>query len=699
MKLILQSQRDIDRQLPLLFAPSESCGLEIYVQESKAFQEKTWLPLGNIRADVKFPERDESEDFLVRGFVWHIVSPEALEEGLKKCIDSKYFETNKETVQQEVQKIIHACCFRLGLLYPILDASAMSLFPLQYPTTFVVDTNAVLWGAMNFIARYCGHTARIKIPSVVCQEIDNIADRFKSHLRKANNSNQRFKCLKERHESQGAQRALLQLEFSDTEVERPLSTSDPFRVIFQPDNEPDFKGLELDKVQRSMADRLIFETARQHQRELSANHPIYMLTSDQGVARMAMIEGMKVLYFRADGTESPLGRQLPSVQYHPFQPELTATSLPCLLWELATSFQRVRIGSLNDDEPFVELTTHGTWNPDQAKEDLLWCRYNLPEYSTPPVTQSQIEGGEEPIDEVLSLPPVPKKENTNPVQEDADLEPTQEQSGTVTGLYAVSPTRLLELIYILGSKSPSSVAEALVAINLKQTSFEEYARFLLSGGFIIYHDGTITSQPKLRTLVESLQSLNRDKIAEQFLQFPAIQTFVEFVRNVADAKDWRDRFKKEVSKKNGVISGLKSLAEVAGLVFEIPHQGIFYTSETPKVEEFIVYAHNIYTALSLEEGEEYILTGRWLENLAIEYRIHPIVSRRLIQEAIDANLLSCIFEGSTPDRRFDQHTLDVLVPIDDKTTIQRFQIYRGSFLIPGRATIRIKIERQTHESI
>lgn len=111
--------------------------------------------------------------------------------------------------------------------------------------------------------------------------------------------------------SQAGQRVLLRLEFrEETEVERTLLVGDPLRNAFQRDSEQEWLDLNLSVPLRSYCDRLIIEAARQHQAHATPGHPIQLLTSDQGFARMALAEGITPLYFHAIPAKSFFGRRL-----------------------------------------------------------------------------------------------------------------------------------------------------------------------------------------------------------------------------------------------------------------------------------------------------------------------------------------------------------------------------------------------------
>lgn len=140
------------------------------------------------------------------------------------------------------------------------------------------------------------------------------------------------------------------------------------------------RDLNLNSPIRSYADRLILEAARHHQAQSGPAHAVRLLTGDQGLARMALIEGVRPLYFNATSASDVFGRLLSGRTFHPFSGYVVRpVPLTALLWELATAFGSARLA--RDDEGFFEVSAlgeHFSWAPYHAEQDLLWCIRRLP---------------------------------------------------------------------------------------------------------------------------------------------------------------------------------------------------------------------------------------------------------------------------------------------------------------------------------
>ena len=141
------------------------------------------------------------------------------------------------------------------------------------------------------------------------------------------------------------------------------------------------RALHLTGIVKGLADRWIVETARSLRAQVRPSHPLILVTSDQGMARMAMAEGLDVFFFQSRNTPDPTGKVLTGTNFHPFKSEFYTVSLTTVLWELAVSFGGVKILDSNRTS-YLELWALGgpeklTWHPLHAKDDLIWGRGQL----------------------------------------------------------------------------------------------------------------------------------------------------------------------------------------------------------------------------------------------------------------------------------------------------------------------------------
>ncbi len=108
------------------------------------------------------------------------------------------------------------------------------------------------------------------------------------------------------------------------------------------------------------------------------------------------------------------------------------------------------------------------------------------------------------------------------------------------------------------------------------------------------------------------------------------------------------------------------------------------------VEDFSSIALGCYKEIA--KGDDYILTGKWLETLARKYGMHPITARNRLDEARQAGYLERYTEGSTPETQFEKHTMHYLKLSHGLPVVEKINLYHGDFLIQDRASVSIRIE-------
>ena len=94
----------------------------------------------------------------------------------------------------------------------------------------------------------------------------------------------------------------------------------------------------------------------------------------------------------------------------------------------------------------------------------------------------------------------------------------------------------------------------------------------------------------------------------------------------------------------------------------------------------------------LSPSDGIVSVGQWLEALVRYDGVHPIHARDALQEADAAGLLRRSTEGSTTDTRHDDHTLRVLRMSEGRPLVETVHLYRGDFLIPGRASSSLRLQ-------
>ncbi|MDZ7992855.1 MAG: hypothetical protein RM022_019510 [Nostoc sp. EfeVER01] len=649
---------------------------EISLGEDICFGRGKWVNVGTITLQPggQYIENETRYDEYCAakfgGFEWQILSLEKLNNNITEALENSQ---SKDRVQKAFREGLQDVLRRTLLLLPIFDVETIGKIPLQKPITIVTDTSAIHQGGLDFICRFLSPWAKIKVPAIVHMEIINQVDRYFATRRESQKKKKPVAAaLREHILSQGGQRTLLRLEFSDAEIERGDLGADPLRGIVTPSSDPEDGNLKLQEIVRSFADRLILETARRFQTQVRPDHALALLTSDQGLARMTMAEGMDVFFFESRSFPKFDSRKLTGSLFHPFSQKIYTVPLTDVLWELAVSFGCLRLQNYNTNES-LELwgipSGEYTWQPLHVKNDLLWGIFNSGTSSTTDNTSIALSSD------------IESSGHTDAVSSE-NIEKT-----AIAKAYAFSPDQMLLLMKMLVDKGELTNQEAQDKLGLKhQERYNLYKNFLKSGSFVEINDSKIICTELLKSLWQSVLDEDHIKFLSYLKKVPSFEALHNHV-NQGKTVEYST-----LPILNNAKSTYIKLGEAACAWLNIQNKKIVATDNIPDIPDFANLAVEVYKFIRSQEDTEWILTGRWLEELAIKYAVHPILARKLVKKAQEQNLVNVYAEGSTPDTRFEQHDLWIIKTSDGLPQLEKVYLYHGDFLIPGTSAVRIKLE-------
>ncbi|MDQ1316479.1 MAG: hypothetical protein QG588_126 [Candidatus Poribacteria bacterium] len=702
----LQSQNDSIEILKRFFKkiqkikPEDDLVANIEVNEDICFGLDKWLSIGEIEIHPTDEEPGDEDEYSsieralkLGSYDWRLPEFETLLLSSVKLMlpsDGSNQNEKEERIKYKASRAVDGVvdtAIRCGLVHPIFDAASFINMPFKRPTTIVADTNSVLHGGLDFVVRFLCPMARIKIPAIVHMEILNFVDRYLTQRRSKNVN--KGSMLLDHVNSQGGQRVLLRLELqTDAEIERPRLGADPLRGIVHSDSDPEDKSLNLQVVQRSFADRLILETAIQHRERLSPDHPIMLLTCDQGLARMTLGEGMQPLFFDKNYSSKIFGSVLSGTCFWPFVGPINSNRLyfvPLteLVWELAITFGAARLTN-KENNATIEIRAMGedlSWHPFHAKDDLLWLKWENIDFPDSSPRLDEEERRTMPIDLPGELSPEVMIEG-----EPSHNQTTKKLKASLMGSYKFSVSSMLLLIHAFHTKDIMTDKEGVEVIGIMPDSYsKKYRNFLRSGEFIKTHSNAFRKTEKLDKLWDALKLIDYPAIRSLLYDVPTFRAFVEELQKESP------KTAQNVSSVNiSAFPTYCTLAEVSCSGLYISGEGIYKTPYEPLVEDFSSIAMECYKEIA--KGEDYILTGKWLEALARKYGIHPITARNRLDEARQAGYLERYTEGSTPETQFEKHTMNYLKLSHGLPVVEKVNFYHGDFLIPDRASVSIRIE-------
>ena len=659
----LLSPSQAEPEVAEMFATGSQCVLS--VSEERAFQ-GGHLPLGTVSLLAAESEDSALTRLVRRGaFDWRLPDLDESVETASGLLDVK--KDDRHRVRRALDEVA-SIAVRVGLVHPRFDPVAIEQMPFRRSTTVVADTSGVLQGALDFAARFLHPAARVKVSAIAQMEIANLTDRF-LRIRRARSERRRVRELTEHLTSQGGQRALLRLELhTDTEVERTYLLGDPLRPAFEKDSDRDLKDLDISSPIRSYADRLVLEAARHHQAQSGPAHAVQLLTGDQGLARMALAEGIHPLYFTATCASDVFGRRLTGRTFHPFSGTIRHVPLNALLWELATAFGSARL--TGDNERFFEvcaLGEHLSWAPYHAEQDLLWCTRGPP----------RVSGRSSAAISDASPETTPERASSRSRRQGSASTPSARRSA---GFLTFNVERMFQLICALDDHQEMLDDQVERVIRAKG---KEYRRFLRSGELADFTDGVWKAGERLRHLSAALRNERIEEVREVLLEVPSFATFAKLLESPTTGKAM------DTASLGRGLRTYRSLGEVTLLCAAVSGE-IHATPNVPDTAAFSRIALHCFSSLD-REGHGLVPTGEWLESLIRDEGIHPEVARRLLDEASETGLLRRSTEGSTTQLRFGDRTVDVLRTDSGRPVVERIHLYRGDYLIPGKASVSLRI--------
>lgn len=690
MTLNLTTPREAESIIARMFLAGEACTIE--VREDKAFGDRGWLKLGQIALFSAEGKNEQLECAVHRGsFDWHVRPHDEVKADLLALLGISGEAKHEPKIRRALDAIA-AIGVRSGLQHPKFDPSAFENLPFRRSMTVVADTSGAIQGGLDFVARYLHPAARVKVPGIVQMEIVNFADRFLSGRRAA--KTRPADLLIDHLMSQGGQRVLLRLELqAETEIERTFLLGDPLRSAFQVDGDSDLRELNLSVAIRGYADRLILESARQHRAQANHGHQVQLLTSDQGLARMAMAEGITPLFFSSVQAGDFFGRRLTGATLNPFTGNLDELSLASILWELATAFGSAKLSN-EDGSQHLTIAAIGeglSWSPYQSQADLLWCDDSfVPAF---PKAAPRSSSGAVVVDPVATLTDIKPKKNSKAVNQGPKIQKKSKPQSQAKRLLSSSMPRIniatvFKLIDELDNRQYYSGEEAVsIAQTKNKSALEDYRRFLLSANIIAIEGDDWRANSNTQEFAIALRHEDVAKIRSMLMGSPAYAALNAKLAALPVGETW------EPAEFTRALTTSKTLAEITNIAINIAGEGIYSTPVDPVASDFAPIALARYA--ELDRGDGLVATGAWLESLVRKDGIHPEIARARLGEASATGLLRRTTEGSTTDTRFENHIFQALRVADGRPVVRPVHLYRGDYLIPGKSSTSLRIEGQS----
>jgi hypothetical protein len=596
---------------------------------------------------------------------------------------------------------------RRSLLLPVLfDDESITRLRKGRPCSVVVDTSGIRQGAVSFLIQYCQPFARLKIPPILTMEIEEKSHQFLRLDRTATlTPKKKMKLLEAQASSQSVFRLLQQAQHDGSIVFEPaMHPTDPLRSIFQPESDGEFQGFNFHEVSRGFADRLILESAREHLRLFGSGYDVMMLTSDQGMARLALAEGLGVIYFEARQAFSPFGRSLPGVHYSLLSDFANSVPLEDLLWELATSFGAARL--YVDADTHLRVQSHPlrvAWSPAISRGDRLdvFISESVSETQQvaapgPEVEVAPAPAGRSDAPPAQASPKPSAQESRAPSKKAAKKQAKSKTSktsservlGTGARGAAFSAQKLIGLVVNL-ERSSMDRLQAAQSVGLNTgISLQDYLAFLRSIGAISTESSMIVLTADGHGLFEALRTRNFEQLYAYFCRAASFASFMSYLFGI---ETWDANWLANSPIRREAQGNYRDLGDLCTMLYS-SGRSAYVTPLNPVLEEFVQIALSGFREASDSDG--YADSTLFLEGMA-KRAVHPTVVRDLLKEAARAGLLHVSYQGAIPRVERNGPQVMAIDLVEGQPVVRKYALQEGNFLSEEHASLRLRVEEMS----
>ena len=254
------------------------------------------------------------------------------------------------------------------------------------------------------------------------------------------------------------------------------------------------------------------------------------------------------------------------------------------------------------------------------------------------------------------------------------------------GSYDFNLNSMFRLIRILNENGTLTDQEGMELIKVgSSVAYAKYRNFLTAGKFAIRRRDRIDKTDSIELLYSGLTSADYISVRNQLANVSSFGQFLERLQVGSGIDQDASELRRDVYRT------YSNLAEVCCAGVRLADIGIFGTPNNPGVAKFAEQALDAYE--SVRGGEAFALTGLWLEELITRFGIHPVQARQRLVEGHQGGYIRRYFEGSTPETRFENRNLQVLSYEHGGIMVRTTNLYHGDFLMPGRASVSLKLSK------
>lgn len=277
---------------------------------------------------------------------------------------------------------------------------------------------------------------------------------------------------------------------------------------------------------------------------------------------------------------------------------------------------------------------------------------------------------------------------------DTPLTPEQveEFKNSLTGSYKFSVPSMLTLLEVFSTRGSLKDEEGMKVVGVETTKrYNEYRNFLFTGSLISYEQPVFVKTADLDALWTALRNQDAKALCNSLMKVPSFKHFLKGLKMSAAVRPGEIP---EISK--SAFPTYCTLVEITAQGLSVSSEGVYATPAEPSVEEFAKMAREVYKNLSAKK-EKAVPAGLWLETIAKTHGVHPFVSRRLLEEAQEQNLLKYALEENVggPSALPKKVTVYRIGRKENIPVLEQANLYSGDFFSANKIAVNLRLETKS----
>lgn len=301
------------------------------------------------------------------------------------------------------------------------------------------------------------------------------------------------------------------------------------------------------------------------------------------------------------------------------------------------------------------------------------------------IPKSELKPGER-REKIVPRPKPPAKDRVFTGDNPLTPEQVEEFKASLTGSYKFSVPSMLTLLEVFSSQGSLKDEEGMKVVGVETTKrYNEYRNFLFTGSLINYEPPAFVKTADLDAVWTALQNQDAKGLCKALVKVPS---FNYFLKGLKLGTAVRPGEIPEISK--SAFPTYCALVEISGQGLAVSSEGVYATPVEPSVDDFAKMALEVYKNSSAKKDKA-VPAGLWLETLAKTHGVHPLVARRLLNEAQEQGILKYALEENGGSALPKRVLLYHIGRKDNLPILEQANLYSGEFFLANQAAVNLRL--------